>query len=334
MTAACRQPVCRRSARARGFTLIELLTVIAIISLLIGIAIPALSGARRQALKTATNALLSAIGTGCEMFRNDNNEYPKSSPAWFGDGTAGAQTNWEVNGMNPLSGANLIVDAMVGRDAIGYDPKVGTGLGNTNQSRWYDNAMPPNRSRNQLYVESDKISTSNLGERRVKDAFGEFPDQDVVQPTVDGVLCPVFLDKFDFPILYYRANPNRTTSTRIMQSIAANQVNTRGDGVYDGRDNMVFTDHELNMTTTHFINEASDVIPAPPAAEPVGGYANNFSRFITSLRGSSYNNANPREITFSRPVNAEKFILLTPGADGIWGNLDDVGNFDVLSENR
>lgn len=332
MTAACRQPVCRRSARARGFTLIELLTVIAIISLLIGIAIPALSGARKQALKTATNALLSAIGTGCEMFRNDNNEYPKSNAAWFGDGMALAQTNWEVNGMNRVSGANLIVDAMVGRDLIGYDPKVGTGAGNTNASRWYDNSAPPNRSRNQLYVESDKIATSNLTEKRVKDAFGEFVDQDVVQPTIDGVACPVFLDKFDFPILYYRANPNRGTSTRIMQTQAANAVDIRGDGVFDGRDNLAFTDHELNAMNTHQINEASD--PIPNAVEPVGGWVNNFSRFITSLRGSSYNNANPREITFSRPVNAEKFILLTPGADGIWGNLDDVGNFEVLSENR
>lgn len=318
-------------SRRQGFTLIELLTVIAIITLLIGIVTPALNRARIQAARTAVKATLSAVAAGCEMFKNDYNEFPKSSGAWFGDGTAPTQTNWEVTGM---AGANFIVDAMVGRDLIGYDPKQRSATPVYN--RWSPNPgtnPPVPNARTGPYMPVDKITTSNDVDKKPKDTFGELPI-DLSMPRIDGIRVPVFLDKFEFPILYYRASPTGTPNTRITQveAFAAPPAaqTTRGTGVYDGRDNGLFTLHNGGATLAHDISQAT--VPLP--ANDYVGDTNNFITFIRSLRASSHDPVMPARITFSRPVNTENFILLSPGPDGKFGNLDDVANFEVFSENR
>jgi prepilin-type N-terminal cleavage/methylation domain-containing protein/prepilin-type processing-associated H-X9-DG protein len=62
--------MCRRS----GFTLIELLVVIAIIALLMGILMPALSRAKKEARSVACEALLKQWGTIWSMYCDDNND--------------------------------------------------------------------------------------------------------------------------------------------------------------------------------------------------------------------------------------------------------------------
>ena len=84
----------------RGFTLVELLTVIAIIALLIGLLVPAVSAARNHAKKVATKSLHSALGKGCEMFHTDFDRYPIS------------------DGMNPFEPQQPWA-AEVGRPAVG-----------------------------------------------------------------------------------------------------------------------------------------------------------------------------------------------------------------------
>ncbi len=89
--------------RNRAFTLLELLTVIAILTLLIGILVPSLSAARRRAKANVCLSKLKGISTGFVVYLNENrdtfpphrlrkvdpsqdeeyvNEYDNKSPRW------------------------------------------------------------------------------------------------------------------------------------------------------------------------------------------------------------------------------------------------------------
>lgn len=331
------------SSQRPAFTLVEMLTVIAIITLLIGILVPSLNAARNAATKAAVQAQLQAISTGNEMFRNDEGEYAKSNPYTFGAyGNVAAQNtamaNWEVTNLN---GAHLIVDAMIGRDSLGYDPKPGSGPGTAVDSRWSNSpGTPPTsypRARRNPYIKPEGISVATAA-KPPQDAFGPYdpsgtiPNAYLPQPDSNDANATVFIDKFGFPILYYRARPNSTQRTEIIQTNNGTSVDANvGDGVYDGRDNFLFTSP---VGRQHRIADATATINY---AYPLGTQTlnNNFAEFIRSFRATSYVPAtNPPTIDFPRPVNGETFMLLTPGKDGIYGNLDDVGNWNVLSEER
>ncbi|AHF92918.1 N-terminal cleavage protein [Opitutaceae bacterium TAV5] len=63
---------CRAVSRLRAFTLIELLTVIAIIGILAGIILAALSGVRETARRTQNIANLRTLGVACHTYANEN----------------------------------------------------------------------------------------------------------------------------------------------------------------------------------------------------------------------------------------------------------------------
>jgi prepilin-type N-terminal cleavage/methylation domain-containing protein/prepilin-type processing-associated H-X9-DG protein len=60
-----------RAREPRGFSLIELLVVIAVIALLIGILLPALGGARRQARITTCGSRLQQLSVGLALYENE-----------------------------------------------------------------------------------------------------------------------------------------------------------------------------------------------------------------------------------------------------------------------
>jgi prepilin-type N-terminal cleavage/methylation domain-containing protein len=322
--------------RRRAFTLIELLTVMAIIVILIGILTPALSAARNRATTTAIKAQLNAISVGLDAFNVDEGEYPASNAVLWAANPTGPTRDvemdaWEVSmggAANPIYGANILVDAMVGRDFLGYDPRSApTGAGFPNPYNRWD----PGNDRRQPYIPVDGIDVTSPNDPP-EDQAGVLPPQTQRQiPSGNGLYCRVFRDKFGWPILYYRASPTANQNTPIIQTgnEPANQL--FGEGVYDGLDNEPFTSY--GAPNPHKIFDANQDFPVP-----AGNYGpeltNRFAEFIRSIRATTYDPAQPEQIQIPRPVKSDRFILLSAGRDGIWGNLDDVANYEVLSTER
>jgi type II secretory pathway pseudopilin PulG len=344
--------------RREAFTLIELLTVMAIIILLIGILTPAVGAARDRARQTCIKAQINAMTVGLEAFQADHGYYPPSNAGLYTTdplNTAGTRdgqlADWALaSGANVLQGANLLVDALVGRDSLGYDPRP-SDAGTT-----YDRWNPNNDRRGPYYTPGDGVSFTSI-ESPPQDFAGTIPNTlGEPQPVIAGnnpqsgstpLLCRTFVDRFGWPILYYRANPTANANTPIVAQTdtvppPAN-VNLVGNGVFDGKDNEVFTSYDQTSPYKQRHRIADANIPIVTADYDGLGAVNNkiptstgpgFAEFIRSLRATSYTSAVPQVIQVPRPVKMDSFILLSAGKDGYYGNLDDVANFAVMSPDR
>lgn len=88
--------------RRTGFTLIEILVVIAIIAVLAGILLAALSGVQKAAQKTKTETLMQSFGRACDEFALDHGRYPGILP------------DASINGTSITSTQNALLELMGG----------------------------------------------------------------------------------------------------------------------------------------------------------------------------------------------------------------------------
>jgi len=191
-----------------GFTLVELMTVIAIIMLLIGILIPALSSARIQAKKSSTAGLIKSLESGCEMFQGDFKQYPQS------------------RGLNPFEGDSSIL--LMGAQWLGlqlFGPDM-RGIVNWKDVRndsdgdqdidqddwhnWYDIETAGEYTRMGPYASVDASAVQSLiTYPNVRSDITDWPPE-LEAGDLDGWnngRIPFFIDGFSNPVLYYRANP-------------------------------------------------------------------------------------------------------------------------------
>ena len=338
-----------RTSRGRsGFTLVELLTVVAIIILLIGILIPAISAARVQAKTAASAAVIKAVMSGVEMFQGDFKKYPQSR----------GYNPFEDDGSTLLTGAQWLGMQLVGPDGLGFvDPSIKNdtdGNGKINKDDWLEwYKQNPNReyARQSLYAEVDGGSLASP-QQIVTDnpaaAAGITPE---LMEGAGGASrwnnsrLPMFVDAFGTPILYYRANQQVKVpfTTGTGTSIVV--------GRYDQADNAYLTGSDGNQGRYPAV-----VTAGPPPyggwdfsgagaqfgggqfAHPLGdfGYVPNqtsfplpktFAEFFIDPtiydRTADSSGANGR----IWPHRPDTYVLISAGEDMLYGTADDVTNF-------
>jgi prepilin-type N-terminal cleavage/methylation domain-containing protein len=289
--------------RKAGFTLVELLTVLLIIAALVGILIPALNTVRRIAKETKQKAQLTTIELSLEAFKNDNGDYPPSS--WF----------------NPpifdYCGAQKLTEALVGWDLRGFHPDSDFRASGRNDKGVYiydTNSIISLEQRKGPYLELATANTFRLGTsgRGMLDGLFDYSTLGTSCPLAPStyVLCDVFGVKPVFtygrsrpinagaPILYYRAN---TSSKNIDDAVYENRI-------YNFRDNYpILSLRRLadwnKLFQDRMVHRLEDV-----------------TQFYEYIR-------DPKVSGRAWPYRPDSYLLISAGADGLYGTSDDIRNF-------
>jgi prepilin-type N-terminal cleavage/methylation domain-containing protein len=273
-----------------GFTIVELLAALAIMTIMVSLLIPALSVIRNKAKETKQRAQFMTINLALEAFKDDYGDYPGSDWSM----TAGPGLS------NDYCGAQKLAEALLGWDLLGFHPKSDfrSNGHNDNGEYIYDAGNPVYfDQRKGPYLELATTNAFRLGNSALYP--GLYNSTAPLAPNT-FVLCDVFgknkvtfsnsqTSKAGAPILYYRAN----TSGKTIHEI------------YNVRDNIQIM----------LIKQSADGKINPLADQ------NNAYQFFYSYIMDPKISARPW------PYRPDSYILISAGADGLYGTGDDICNF-------
>lgn len=288
-----------------AFTLVELLAVLAIIAILVSLLIPALTMVRKMAKETQQKAQITTIELAIVAFKNDYGDYPPSH-------------GWQAAGDNidySYCGAQTLAEALVGWDLMGFHPKSawradGEGATGVNDAyRGATTGTPAEREANLKARKGPYLELATANAFRLNQLF------DITTPLAGDtfVICDVFgvksvtigskTVKAGAPILYYRAN----TSSKTIDASGAYE-----DQIYNRLD---------NIDLVYYVKEPADEAKYPGHSTPVNPLAGTREFFYGYI-------GDPKVTTVKWPSRPDSYILISAGADGLYGTRDDIGNFE------
>jgi type II secretory pathway pseudopilin PulG len=309
--------------RTAGLTLIEILVVVSIIALLVGLLLPAVHTVQKMAKETKQRAQLTSIELGLAAFKSDYGDYPPSS--WWNPAITGGRQNY--------CGAQKLSEALLGWDLLGFHPDSAwraDGLDRNGGPLTYDplKANLPAVSldkRKGRYVELEHANAFPLGQSAAGMNDGLFPDTsgdwggEALAPRT-YVMCDVFtvnerkilmnagnlavpgvaarMVSPGTPILYYKANP----ASKILDATAPDA------SIYNFRDNYPLI--SLGMLADSL--KPLDQRRLHPLKD-----INYFYEYIRD----------PRVQARPWPYRPDSYLLISAGADGLYGTKDDICNF-------
>ncbi|MGE0481506.1 MAG: type II secretion system protein [Phycisphaerae bacterium] len=340
-----RRPTLPSATRRIAFTLVELLTVIAIISLLIGILIPSLSKARDQAKNAKTKAALKSIGDGLELFRNELESefrgYPPSRTTNTTDPSFNRDDPTE-SGNQHISGAQLLVRYLMGKDFNGYVSRrsvpramIDAAVTGYEQRDWYVTTPTGYNTIGALPRSGPYLPAEGIRTAQPKDVPGApIPPTNTADVRADDRTMeqPVMLDTFEYPILYYSANTQRSADASAPMARFDEASGVKG--IYQFKDNGLWTGLCLGTRTGAICttpwwdfgagkHHISNFGPTdPPDRTNVADDNETFCYYV--MNRNAYETTNEQTVT---PVKKDSFILISAGRDGLYGTRDDVTNF-------
>ncbi len=281
--------------------MMEMLIVLGILMLLVGLLIPALTAVKNIAKETKQKAQFSTIELALAGFKNDHGDYPPSDWA-LGANYCGSQKlaeallGWDLLGFHPNSAWR----------ADGLDATDGTGTYDPTKSRDLDGDGIPDtmNERKGPYLELGTASAFKL-----RDLYRTNPNWILAPDTY--VLCDAFTNnkimlaatgktaRAGAPILYYRAN----TSQKMIRGIYSVQDN---EALVDMKERADGREHPLNWTDNLY--------------QFFYGTANTTDGIVGYIQ-------DPKIEARPWPYRPDSYLLISAGADGLYGTPDDIRNF-------